>query len=76
MELAKERALKSSVSGCRRTFWTPMPYLHTWNTWEHCIITFSTIGVIGLNEMCESMLGCGITDKEGKALEHGGSYTS
>ena len=28
---------------------------------------FSTIGVIGLNEMCENMLGCGITDKKGKA---------
>ena len=28
---------------------------------------FSTIGVIGLNEMCENMLGCSITDERGKA---------
>lgn len=27
---------------------------------------FSTIGVIGLNEMCENMLGCDITDDRGK----------
>ncbi len=27
---------------------------------------FSTIGVIGMNEMCENMLGTGITSKEGK----------
>jgi len=44
-----------------------MPYLHIWNTWGTLHNHFSTIGVIGLNEMCENMLGCGITDKEGKA---------